>query len=231
MAWLPKHHKVKVPLWFRGHAAKNWKLVPAIARKRGLMSAELNLMKKFRQNAIPHLVQRPKDDWEWLFLMQHYRLPTRLLDWTESPLVALYFAVREKPRTDGALWCLLPTELNKHANIEFPLATEIPAFDHDEVAQNYLPLKLAAETTSKLNPLAAIALRNSPRMAAQLGAFTITHREPIPIENVGNGKHVWQYVIPAKSKTKIRQDLGHLRITKLTLFPELESVAEIAQED
>jgi len=60
----------------------------------------------------------PKDEWDWIFLMQHYRAPTRLLDWSESPLVALYFALVDKLQedSDGALWCMDPIALNRIAN-------------------------------------------------------------------------------------------------------------------
>ena len=77
-------------------------------------------------------------------LMQHHRVPTRLLDWSESPLAGLFFAVEEEPGADGALWCLLPTELNKHANVSFSFPSELPSFEDTEVLSNYSPEVLAA---------------------------------------------------------------------------------------
>ena len=69
----------------------------------------MQLIKRFKQNAFQFLDLVPKDEWEWIFLMQHYRVPTRLLDWTESPLIGLYFAVSDKAvkrvQTAAALWC------------------------------------------------------------------------------------------------------------------------------
>jgi hypothetical protein len=57
----------------------------------------------------------PDDYFGWLFLAQHYGLPTRLLDWTENPLVALYFAVENpEEKTDGCIWALWPARLNAH---------------------------------------------------------------------------------------------------------------------
>ncbi|MBK8645311.1 MAG: FRG domain-containing protein [Gemmatimonadetes bacterium] len=58
-----------------------------------LLRDERGLLDAFKQQSLPYLTIRPSDDWEWLALAQHYRLPTRCLDWSRSPLVALYFAL------------------------------------------------------------------------------------------------------------------------------------------
>jgi hypothetical protein len=79
--------------WYRGQADATWGLTPTIGRNPDHLQAELTIIKLFRQNARPHLREYPGTDWEWVFLMQHHRAPTRLLDWSESPLVALYFAL------------------------------------------------------------------------------------------------------------------------------------------
>lgn len=220
------------PVWFRGQEHAAWGLIPSLARKKKTTEAESTLIKRFKQNALVHITSRPADEWEWLFLMQHYRLPTRLLDWTESPLAGLYFAVAsEKHKThDAALWCLDPIALNHRANINFSSSVEVPAFGHDDVLDSYLPSRIASEKTSDLNPIAAIAVRNSPRIAAQLGTFTITHREHTALESIGDAGHVWRMVIPSGQKPKILKELGHLRVTRLTLFPELDSVAANALE-
>jgi len=67
-------------------------------------------------------------------------------------------------------------------------------------------------------------------MAAQLGTFTINHRLHEPIENVSDGKHVWRWIIPAAAKKNLLRELAHLGISALTLFPELDKVAEISAE-
>ncbi len=217
-------------VWFRGQSNSTWKLVPGLGRNVGDAAAEMALIKRFKQNAVPHLTNRPSTEWEWLFLMQHYRLKTRLLDWTESPLAGLYFAAKESHENDGALWCIDPVALNRHANVRFEHSLEIPAADHDTILESYLPLTIASETTSDLSPIAAMASRSSPRIAAQLGTFTINHREFTPIEEVKEKDHVWRLIIPRESKIQILKELRYLKYTKLTLFPELDSVAEEAQE-
>jgi hypothetical protein len=67
-------------------------------------------------------------------------------------------------------------------------------------------------------------------MAAQLGTFTINHRLHTPIEEVGDSKHIWRWVIPAKAKKNILKELSYLSYTALTLFPELDRVADLSRE-
>jgi hypothetical protein len=220
------------PVWYRGQSAHDWPLKPSIAREARAAEAEFMLMKRFKQNALRFLENRPITDWDWLFLMQHYGAPTRLLDWTESPLVALYFAVDQPQHhgKDGALWCLLPKQLNVHAGYRPAHALELPFVGTDDIVENYLPQRIVQERSSDLNPIAAMSVRESPRLFAQLGVFTITHRQPTAIEAVGDGNHVWRFTIPHAAKPALLADLAFLSINRLTLFPELTSVAAIAAE-
>ena len=219
-------------VWFRGQSDSAWNLIPGLGRRDAKPVAESTLIKRFKQNAVPHLQSKPSTEWEWLFLMQHHRLRTRLLDWTESPLVGLFFAVDDPgfDQKDATLWCIDPVALNHNANIRFTHNLEIPAFDHDNILDNYLPTTIARETQSSLPPIAAIASRNSSRIAAQLGTFTISHRDFTPIEEVGDRKHAWRIDIPAAAKPMLVKELKYLKHTRLTLFPELDSVANEAQE-
>src|SRR5690242_12687378 len=73
-------------LWFRGQSRSTWNLVPSLARTAAHLQAENALIKRFMQNAVPHMERPAVGEWEWIFLMQHHRAPTRLLDWSESPL-------------------------------------------------------------------------------------------------------------------------------------------------
>jgi hypothetical protein len=218
-------------IWFRGQARRDWELVPSLARKVKHLRAESALIKRFMQNAVPHVEMPPREEWEWIFLMQHHRAETRLLDWTESPLAALYFAVSEKRHVhkNGAVWCLDPVALNRAANLKFAFEAEIPAFGRDKVLESYLPSHVE-EGTSDLFPIALVGPRNTQRMAAQLGTFTINHRLHNPIEGIGDGRHVWRWIIPANAKEDIADELSRLAITALTLFPELDRVAELCGE-
>jgi FRG domain len=218
------------PIWYRGHGKVDWKLKPTIARLTGGLITETPLITRFKQNALALLSERPANEWEWLFIMRHHGLPTRLLDWSESPLVGLYFAVNAHPKSDGAVWNLLPIELNKSANIRPPHPAEIPSFADDVILDNYLPSSLAKEHTSSLSPAAAIAPRNTRRMQAQQGVFTITHRSQVAIDDVTDHNHVWRYIIPKSAKKRITSELALLNIDHLSLFPELDHVATHATE-
>ncbi len=230
VAGLAKYYEPGEEVWFRGHSNAGWKLLPSIAREPNRVLAERALIKRFQQNAVPFLTHRPGSEWDWLLLMQHYGAPTRLLDWTESPLVGLYFAVHSavvSDEADGALWCLSPHRLNKLASIWPDVPEDIPCFDFDDVLNPYLPSVLTLEHTSRLRPAAAMARREFPRLSAQLGVFTVTHRDQEELEGAADGAHLGKIVVPAGAKAGLRTQLNYLRITELTLFPELTSVAAL----
>lgn len=218
-------------MWFRGQSVFAWNLQPTFLRKERNIS-EFTLITRFKQNASLLISRTPLDYFDWLFQMQHHGVPTRLLDWTESALTALYFAVEDEAskNKDGALWVLLPTELNKNANIYSDENFYIPSFD-DVILENYEPKIFNQEKNTKLLPIAAIATRNNTRMQAQLGVFTISHRDKTPIENIGDQKHIWKYKIPKAMKKNIKGELALLGISKFQLFPELTSIGEIIKKD
>lgn len=104
-------------VWFRGHAKADWKLVPNVHRQHDY-KWERNTSLRFRRRAKTRHDKYPPDHDPagWLFLAQHYTLPTRLLDWTESVLVATYFAVLEHDDEPAVVWFMKPGLLNQHQN-------------------------------------------------------------------------------------------------------------------
>jgi len=91
--------------------ANNHRLIPSIGRrtykqrgKAGFASYETRIFRLFKDMALPYLRAVPSTDLEWLALAQHHSLPTRLLDWTYNPLVAVFFAVAEPPEDSSAVF-------------------------------------------------------------------------------------------------------------------------------
>ena len=90
--------------FYRGHSIAEWPLLPSLGRFVKLPeNVEQNTYFDFVTKA-GDILPRNSDSWSVLFTMQHHGLPTRLLDWSETMAVALYFAVRtgEEERRQGA---------------------------------------------------------------------------------------------------------------------------------
>ena len=96
--------------FFRGQSSSEYKLIPSIGRrfKEGqedvLKQYEKEVFEDFKRKYSMFTDARPKNDKEFLFLAQHYGLPTRLLDWTYNPLIALYFACCSNFDKDGIVY-------------------------------------------------------------------------------------------------------------------------------
>ena len=190
------------------------------------------MLNRFRQNANLLLAQVPSTSFEWMFLMQHYGVPTRLLDWSESPLVALYFVVYDRNARlmskDGTLWVLFPLDLNRNST-EVTAEVYIPSFE-DEWLNNYSVEQYSKGKDTGILPLAAIATRNNPRIQAQLGVFTIGHLKRIPIEEIENRSHCVKLVVPASAKLRIRKELQTLGVNRFQILPELASIGDTLTE-
>lgn len=219
-------------MWYRGQANSDWELLPGLLRGARNIS-EATLLSRFKQSAAMLTDSRPTSSFDWVFLMQHYGVPTRLLDWSENPLVALYFAVSDYSRhsdTDAALWLLLPSALNKNANIvDKNEGDYIPSFDDDEVT-GYSTESVRHANRLELFPIATIATRNNPRIQAQMGTFTVHHNKSISIEAVGDGRHARKVIIPQESRANILAELSLLGVNRFSLFPEMESIGNILKE-
>jgi FRG domain len=106
--------------WFRGHRSRTWEVQPRIWRDYD-KNSERNFTNRFCARSATRYQSLPEYDEDalWLSLMQHHGLPTRLLDWTRSPLVAAYFAVegyifdRSREPEDAVIWMLDPHALNR----------------------------------------------------------------------------------------------------------------------
>ncbi|HEY3544049.1 MAG TPA: FRG domain-containing protein [Gaiellaceae bacterium] len=210
---------------YRGHTDAAAGLASALVRLGGDVELERQLMRAFRkyasQDAVPH-----DTDWDWLALGQHHGLPTRLLDWTYSPYVALHFATQnlEKYDRDGVVWML--DYVRAHEQLP-PRLRE--ALD-DEGAQVFTT-ELLAEVAPGLTDLDGEAggdgfvLFVEPpsfdsRIVNQYALFSVMSPSDLHIED-----RATRVVIPAGLKWEIRDKLDQANVTERVLFPGLDGIS------
>ena len=238
---LPEPLRKRFPsVWYRGLPCQNLELLPTLHRNKIPVADEVHLMNRFKQNAHEFLAERPQGEWEWMLLARHHGLPSRLLDWTENPLVGLFFAANgynsDHAGSDGALWCLSPSDLNSFASNRTIKDPVLPMFldenersDSDLFLANYQMSRVRRSVEGPaLPPAAAISIRTNKRIQAQLGVFTIHHADTRPLEQWNEGTHLWRYIVPADAKALFLEELRSSGITALSLFPELDNVASEA---
>ncbi len=240
----------KVTFWYRGCGRMGHELKPSLYRHNGsktiedLIALEKRLLARFKQKSIPFLSRTMSDSWEWLFLMQHYGVPTRLLDWTESPLMALFFAVTLCPHTlgsrgrpvfqgDASIWFLDPARWNRRAVELRAFAGSILMTD-DPYSTAYKP---DGDTNMmKSYPIAIYGAHNSQRIVAQRGVFVCFGKDTRPMEEVYERER-----FPAGCLMKVVIKRGHLPhiydalrrhgLTDSVAFPDLDGLArEIKRE-
>jgi hypothetical protein len=225
-AWGP-HGPDSADPWYRGLSNAEFKLTPGWYRcGEELLEAvsESSIWDEFRRRSAPLLDRaKPTNHWEWYFLMQHYGLPTRLLDWSEVSLVGLYFAVgdwkglgSQASLTDAVVWMLDPSYLNEWSTKQ----PSVLQYEHPLLSKS---LSHKSELWPRW-PIALMPVYNSPRLAAQRGMFTIHGSDPRPIESMlpeNVDPRVYRIGIPAYSVVKIRESLRLAGITDVSIFPEI----------
>ena len=237
----------KLPIsWFRGHAKTYRTLTPTVFRilptTRGGYR-EYWLAERFRLRAASLHPKVPSwnDHVRWLLLMQHHGLPTRLLDWTENILVALYFAVEGSPTEAGELWCIRPDALNNRSNYflhsgDRPIVKYMAAgaFLTESDKLQELGRKLRVRDPVTRNPIAFLPPMEFPRMSAQSSRFTI-HPPPTSdnaIERLLSGpREIIRYEVPSDCKTSLSRDLTALGVTAETLFRSLDALSVTIKAD
>lgn len=208
-------------IFWRGQA-EDWPLVPSIFREGRTSFVENNVLSIFKNKAHSRYSKCPKDDdlTRWLFLMQHYRLPTRLLDWTESPLIAMYFAVFEDNESDGFLYALDPFSLNE----TFLGERVIPDSLDSNVTQR-VERAFKSDDTYSEDVLALMPMEFDLRIMKQLSGFTI-HSTRSPLQGMNKSKkYLIKYKIPGTNKKHIQNQLDAFSINETTIFPDLDHLS------
>jgi hypothetical protein len=233
------HRKKPNNIWYRGEGKSTFSLLPRLYRNPrnivDLVSKEETMAKWFYERSIPYCVRDLKDHFEKLFFMQHYGVPTRLLDWTENPFIALYFALKPDPKyiqNDSVVWVLDPCLWNKEATKSIGKPIDQILFKDDP--EN----RLISYTLGKpllggeLLPLAVYGTYNSYRIAAQRGVFTIFGSTKDPMEKyfIDSRRHfnkscLTKIIIPYSLKQKLFKSLLSLGITESTILPDLDGLA------
>lgn len=218
--------------WFRGQSDFDWDLVPGIYRNGGTGFFEREMIRDFRLNARSFVGVPIERELEWLFVMQHYGMPTRLLDWTESYLFGLYFSVLNyHTDKDACVWMLSPWSLNEVVLQHRTVPTiDYPNFENYEL--NSDPKLVERQVKNDL-PVAARPFRTTPRIVAQKGTFTIHGKDGRPLNKIveslnagGENIKIAKIRIDGKSKLELVRQLHFAGISHSVLFPELEAVSK-----
>lgn len=189
----------------RGVSDVDYKLTPKVARNWHLpvdllKVFEIKMLDEFKIRATPHLNSIPKNDWEWLALAQHHGLPTRLLDWTLNPLIALYFACKGNDHLDGAVYLSLCIN-------EFDTSDTLSPFEATETR------KWSSHHISE-------------RLVSQDGLFTLTEN---PLNEFNSGI-LCRITIKASAKKSLMNTLRSFGVHYGTVFPGLDGVAQYVKE-
>ncbi len=220
-------------LWYRGLNCSSHKLIPKIMRDGKapdeVFERERRMLTRFRQRSMAYWpAGYPQNDWEHLFAMQHYGMPTRLLDWSENLFVSAHFALMQhEVNGHGAeclpvVWCVDPVEWNRSTHVLTEFGDVIHVLTTaDEELDPYRP-----ETTKRRSksPIAMYGAHNSARIVAQRGTFMVWGNEASPLEEIESTAHLYRLEIVGEREA-LAGSLRALGFSETMVFPELPSLS------
>lgn len=217
----------KQPIWYRGQENRGWHLEPSIHRG-DLMNKENYVANDFYiyVNQIEDNAPIKENYAAWMSLMQHYGLPTRILDWSSSPLIACYFALeknREKSN-DSCIWVLIPRKVNMQEGFGeyvYPIDAYtvqqmlLPAFKPDTILEDKFVDKI----------IACHSVKKDLRMYSQQSSFTV-HNTKRKLEDICDSNTLFKFVIPCECKEEMYESVSILGISTSFIYPDMEHVSK-----
>jgi FRG domain len=171
-------------------------------------------------------------DWDVLLLGQHYRLPTRLLDWTASPYVALFFATEEEKHLDaeGVIWCVYRHKTNKYLSSSLRRALKDQGgelFTLQTLKRRFTEGLHAFDKNRPSAPLWFEPPSIDTRIVNQYAYFSLMPGiETRQCEWFSRHSHTYRGVrVPSSMKREIRRRLDVINITERTIYGGLEGIA------
>jgi hypothetical protein len=234
-SWNPGLQRFRSPFAFRGLESTRQKLSNSMRRlaagQASITTLEHSLLRNFRKYAHAAPSGRVDSIWHWLALGQHYGLPTRLIDWTYSPFVALHFATATPGdyATDGVVWCVNFVEANKL------LPKQLKEILEDEQSQTFTVDMLSEFPSLKafdsLSREPFVVFIEPPSLDTRiLNQFALFSLMPDP----GASLEAWldghpdlyrRVIVPAELKWEVRDMLDQANINERTLFPGLDGLS------
>jgi hypothetical protein len=230
-AWVPALKRFRSPFAFRGLADATFTLSTSLMRLGADHDRlEGHLLRNFKKYA--HRIVPEKDSfWFWLSVAQHHGLPTRLMDWTFSPYVALHFATASLNRydRDGVIWCVNYKKV--HTHLPTQLTNELIREGADVFTVEMLnSLTSLAQLDELADPVCALFFEPpslDERIINQYALFSVVSSPALGLDDWLQ-RHPESYrkiIIPGKLKWEIRDKLDQATINERVLFPGLDGLS------